>query len=128
MNNTLATTQQLAMKFGTWSGTGKLNYSRRVIAVDSLLDASKKWDALRDAGDYSSSDSPIVMVVDVDTGEDVAKISYNGRVWAPNGQEIQVDPKVKTVAQHEAEDWADFKTGPRWDEIRAKEAAISCAS
>jgi hypothetical protein len=110
MNATLIPAQQLALKFGAWSPrTGKLTYSKRVIAVDSLLDASKKWDALRDAKGYSSSACPVVMVVDVDSGEDVAKISYNGRVWAPNGIEIQVDPNVKTVAQHEAEDWADFK-------------------
>jgi hypothetical protein len=63
---------------------------------------------MRDEIGLGSSNSPIVVVVDVDTGEHVAKISYNGRVWGADGKEIPINER-KTVARHDAEGWVDFK-------------------
>ena len=74
----LATVPQLALRFGKWARNGKLTYSNRVIAVDGFEDASRKWEIIRDAGDFGATNCPIVVVVDLDSGEHVAKISHNG--------------------------------------------------
>jgi hypothetical protein len=99
---------KLALQLGNWNSRGKLVYSNNVLAVDDFEDASHKWEAIRDAEGYGSSDCPIVVVVDTTTGNQVAKISYNGRVWDEAGIEIPIDGE-KTAAQHEAEGWADYK-------------------
>ena len=76
MKNTAAQTQQLKVRIG-----------RKAVTVTSLRQASDVWCAYRDALDLGSSDSPLVTVADA-SGKTVARISYNGRVWAPDGTEI----------------------------------------
>lgn len=110
MNNqmtTLLAPTQLALRFGKWARNGKLTYSNRVIAVENLEDASRKWEMIRDAADFGASNCPIVVVVDLDSGEDIAKISYNGRVWGEDGKEIRIAQR-KTAAEHGTEGWRDF--------------------
>lgn len=77
---TPAQTNSLALRFGK---------SRAVIAVASIADASAKWGTYRDAHGLGASESPRVTVIDTYTGQTVAQISYNGRAWDKNGQEIQ---------------------------------------
>jgi len=84
----LTRTPRLALRFGTWGDRGKLIYSNQVLAVSGFRDASEKWSELRDRTGVGSSNSPIVVVVDTDNGEHVAKVSYNGRVWGADGKEI----------------------------------------
>jgi hypothetical protein len=81
------TSDRLALRFGNWS-RGKLCFSNKVIGVESLQHASKIWCDIRKKSGAGASQSPIVMVVDTETGEHVAKISYNGRIWGMDGAEI----------------------------------------
>ncbi len=87
MNAEMTATQSLALCFGTWL-RGKLRYSNKVIAVTGFQDASRKWAAIRDSRNLGAGESPLCVVVNTATGEHVAKISYNGRVWANDGSEI----------------------------------------
>ena len=91
MHSTSVTSgQQFALRFGTWDKSGKLRYSNRVLAVSSIEDASAKWCAIRDAQGFTASNCPIVLVVNTDTAESIAKISYNGRAWDNDGAEIEL--------------------------------------
>lgn len=74
-------TASLALRFGN---------ARKVHAVKSLAEASDIWCRLRDARNLGASESPLVTVINADSGETVARISYNGRIWAPDGKEICV--------------------------------------
>lgn len=76
--NTL-TTSRLAVRFGR---------SRNVATVSSIKEASEVWERLRDEQCLGASESPKVSVVDITTGKTVAHISYNGRAWGKNGEEI----------------------------------------
>jgi hypothetical protein len=78
--------------------------------VDSLEDASKKWDTFRDqTGAGASEIGEGARIVDQD-GKEVARISYNGKVWPPGeykpGQKPLVgepfkasEPSVELVIQ-----------------------------
>lgn len=78
-----ATKQNLALRFGR---------SKSVIAVDSIKEASDAWCRLRDERNLGASESPAsITVVDTATGKTVARISYNGRAWAPDGTEIEIE-------------------------------------
>lgn len=85
--NSISARPLLAMQFGDWRN-GKLKFSNKVIAVADFFDASRKWVQIREAGDYRASNSPIVAVIDLSTGDQLAKISYNGRIWDASGKEI----------------------------------------
>jgi hypothetical protein len=61
---------------------------KRVVPVESLQDASQKWCAVRDASGKGASECLPITVVDLDTGKTIARISYNGRIWSMDGQEI----------------------------------------
>lgn len=86
---TAPTETQMAMQFGDWV-KGKLRYSNKVIAVSSMGEASDKWCQLRDAANLGASEAPIVVVIDINNGEQLAKVSYNGRVWDTEGKEIDL--------------------------------------
>lgn len=66
------TSPQLALRFD--DGTN-------VRAVQSVEEASKLWQEYRDREGLGSRGSPHVTVVNAATGETVARISYNGRIW-----------------------------------------------
>jgi hypothetical protein len=83
MPTTIATTPQLALRFGR---------SKAVIAVSSIEDASRQWQAYRDAEGLGASESPKVSVVNVDTGKTVATVSYNGKVWPPGKWNADMKP------------------------------------
>lgn len=89
---TVAPDSDLAIQFGAWGEDGKLHYSNQVIAVDSLKDASNKWNAFRERTGIASSETPVIQVVNTGTGEVVAKLSYNGRLWDASGKEIKPAP------------------------------------
>lgn len=99
---------KLALQFGDWGRDGKLHYSRKVIAITDFADAVAKWETIRGENGFRAGNCPIVVVVDTTTGEQVAKISYNGRVWGADGKEIRVNG-CKLAAEHEADGWADYK-------------------
>lgn len=72
--------QTLALRFGR---------GRYCVAVADLAEASRLWCIWRDRQNLGASDSPLVTVIDTETGATVARISYNGRVWHPeSGKEI----------------------------------------
>jgi len=64
---------------------------RRVVVADTLTEARAKFIAARDAGGHGASamshDCGDVMD---EQGKTAATISYNGRVWDPQGSEISV--------------------------------------
>jgi hypothetical protein len=43
---------------------------------------------VRDASGKGASECLPITVVDLDTGKTIARISYNGRIWSMDGQEI----------------------------------------
>jgi hypothetical protein len=98
----------LALQFGNWGRNGKLHFSNKVIAVNDLADASAKWGQIRDFEGWGASESPVVVVVNTVTGEQVAKVSYNGRVWDSAGKEIRIGKtsalKWFAVAEYVEED------------------------
>jgi hypothetical protein len=51
--------------------------------VDSIEDASRKWEAFRDKSGAGVSEVGNGVVVVDQTGKEVALVSYNGRVWEP---------------------------------------------
>lgn len=62
--------------------------------VESLEDAATKWDQFRDATGAGVSDiGSSTRVVDQD-GKEVARISYNGRVWPPGEWKAGMKPLV----------------------------------
>lgn len=65
--------------------------SPNVVAVSSVRDAQGKWNAMRlrlmEDG-VEMDDIEKVHVLDMDTFERVARISWNGRAWGMDGKEI----------------------------------------
>jgi hypothetical protein len=100
----------LALQLGEYQADGKVTFSGQVLAVLDIADASTKWEAIRDAQGYERLQGTTARVVDTITGEQIAKITYNGRAWAADGSEIPL-PGYKTAAQHDAEGWSDYTTG-----------------
>lgn len=82
-----ASAPPLAIQFGRWAGR-KIQLSSKVISVNSLSEASNRWNQIRDEQEFRASNSPLVFIVNTVTGEQIAKISYNGRVWGCDGKEI----------------------------------------
>lgn len=73
-----------------WALALRFGRQRNVIAVESIRDASRRWQAFRDINGLSMSTSPRVTIIDTNTGTTVARISYNGRCWHPKtGKEIE---------------------------------------
>ena len=58
--------------------------------VESLREASQRWAVHRDACGIFASEMPRVVVINAETRQLVARISYNGRVWTPGGYEIAI--------------------------------------
>lgn len=81
MMNALTTVPlaRLAVRFGA---------SRELIGVNTLPEASRVWQQLRDKHDLGASQSPKVQVIDCVTLRPIATISYNGRVWDMQGRAI----------------------------------------
>lgn len=76
---------------------------RKVAPVDSLLEASEAWLRFRSEANLGASESPVVWVVDLDTGARVARLSYNGRVWTPDGAtEIRLKDGAETAQEADA--------------------------
>jgi len=71
----------------------------------SLAAASRAWEDYRDDHELGSSDSPDVRVINFDTHEVVARVSYNGRVWVTvAGPEVCVYSPVPRQACPECGD------------------------
>lgn len=94
-----------------------------VAPVDSFEDASSKWIWLRDAHDLAGSTSPLVEIVDADTGEAVARVAYNGRVFDmersadfPDGREIEV-PHIKPLRKVDWNAQRVLSQTPRAEEV-----------
>lgn len=71
--------------------------------VASLREASDKFRAVTEH--FASSEMPANCVIWCD-GKQVATVSYNGRVWDMEGEEIQVDPSRRTCKQLDKEGWS----------------------
>lgn len=93
----ITTLPLLALQFGS---------SPNVLSVPSIEAASAVYASVRDLYGFGASDAFNAYVVDVSTGERVARISYNGRAWDLQDQEIPQKGR-KTVAQHNSEGWKD---------------------
>lgn len=59
--------------------------------VDGHADASRLYEARRDASGEGASTFDDGHIVDAE-GREVARISYNGRVWAPGPYDPQAEP------------------------------------
>lgn len=94
---TIAQIQNLAVRFGS---------SKKVVAVNSLRDASKAWEKLRDERGLGASQSLKVTVVDLNAGKAVASISYNGRAWGVDGKEIDLGAGIDPEGF--VNDWASY--------------------
>jgi hypothetical protein len=59
--------------------------THKQVEVNNLAEAKKFWEEYRDDRDLGSSNSPCVIVYDINK-RPVATISYNGRVWEPGAE------------------------------------------
>lgn len=71
----------LGVRFGS---SGKLH------GVYCLREAVELWEKYRDGHNLGASESPAVTVVQIQSGETIARISYNGRLWRLDGSEIDL--------------------------------------
>jgi hypothetical protein len=73
--------------------------------VRDLAHAVETWEACRDSNGWGSSESPRVTAC---VDKKLFVISYNGRVWTPDGAEVRVGER-KTAAENSADGWRDFR-------------------
>jgi len=66
-----------------------VKFKGQTYPVASIKDAADQWDAFRMASNEGCSKIGNGLTVR-DGGKIVAKISYNGRIWAPNGSPMMV--------------------------------------
>ncbi len=52
----------------------------------SFEDCVAMWEKYRDENGYGARDCPYARIVDIETRVTVARISYNGRLWSPDGK------------------------------------------
>lgn len=71
--------------------------SNQTYEVGSFAEASKKYGDLRKASNAGSSQLPPAFITDAD-GNRIARISYNGRVWDNEGNEIDLSDKAIETA------------------------------
>lgn len=67
----------------------QFNNSTNVVGVDTIAEAQAFWRRMLVCNDWGASDAPSVRVINVETGEPIARISYNGRAWDMQGKEIK---------------------------------------
>lgn len=77
-----------------------VTFGGRTYPVASLNDASRKWNAFRDAASAGVSDLGNGVVVRNQHGTIVGRISYNGRIWNPDGSEFVGEPDLTAGAKH----------------------------
>lgn len=77
----IATPTRLALRLGR---------SRTLVEVASYAEASRIYSELRDRAGHDVNTMPEGRVYDADTNQLVARLSYNGRVWA--GERCLFDP------------------------------------
>lgn len=65
----------------------KLKIGSKRYAVESLKEASAFYSKTRDDSGEGASTFPTGIVFD-NAGKFLARVSYNGRLWALNGEEI----------------------------------------
>lgn len=87
--------------------------------VDSLVDASQRWqqfqtEAMRQGGGGASQIGNGVPIVDQD-GKEVARISFNGRVWPPG----EWKPGTKPLLEADGTPGRDSNIAPRAEQPRA---------
>jgi hypothetical protein len=71
----------------------RINASRDVTAVKDWAEASAIWAKMREEGGFGMSNMPNVTIIDLNTGMQVAYVSYNGRVWPG----VQWSPDAKPL-------------------------------
>lgn len=64
------------------------NLNGQTVPVKTLDEGRALWLALRDAEDLGSSDMVRGCGEYRESGVVVAKVSYNGRMWTPDGAEV----------------------------------------
>ncbi len=52
------------------------------------------WETHRDENGYGARDCPYAHIVELETRVTLAKISYNGRLWSPDGK-TELQPPYK---------------------------------
>lgn len=68
-----------------------LQIGSRRYQVDSFKEASEKFCKARDLAEVGASEVPPVKIVTAE-GDVIARISYNGRVWAPGEWKVDDVP------------------------------------
>lgn len=93
-----------------------IRVGRKIVPVASFAAASEWWMALRDHTGVSNREAPRVEVLDADTGQAVARVAYNGRIFDlsrttehPHGREIEV-PHFTPLAKM---DYSKHRVPPR---------------
>jgi hypothetical protein len=71
----------------------RINADRNVTAVKDWAEASAIWAKMREEGGFGMSNMPNVTIIDLNTGMQVAYVSYNGRVWPG----VQWSPDAKPL-------------------------------
>jgi hypothetical protein len=66
--------------------TLSVKIGRQTTIVQSLQSASDEWCKYRNSLELGASESPAVWVFS--DGKKIARVSYNGRIWALDGKEI----------------------------------------
>lgn len=77
----IATSTRLALRLGR---------SRTLVEVASYAEASRIYSELRDRAGHDVNNMPEGRVYDAETHQLVARLSYNGRIWA--GERCLFDP------------------------------------
>jgi len=68
----------------------RIGRARKLVEVESYAEASRLYAALRDQSGYGASRMPEGRIYDAATNQLVARLSYNGRIWA--GERCIFDP------------------------------------
>ena len=68
----------------------RIGLTRKLVEVESYAEASRLYSALRDRSCQGASRMPEGRIYDAATEKLVARVSYNGRIWA--GERCIFDP------------------------------------
>ena len=78
-----------------------VTFGNKKFEVDSLEDAAKKWNGYRDRTGAGCSEIGNGVDVHDESGKLLGRVSYNGRIWNPDGTErAKVAGPQKPVVFH----------------------------
>ena len=77
-----------------------VTFGRKRFQVDSLRDASDKWTDFRDRTGGGVSEVGNGVEVHDEAGKLVGSVSYNGRIWLPDGKELAIPRWMGATLDH----------------------------